>query len=206
MAVVGGPLPPFHLSLWHGLTPALGMSLLYWQGSFRQRTDASGWQHEYWVETDAERLPEATRAAILERNPILPESDGTRQYLDLPLAWHHRHATGTLLSNANSDVEATWFPIAPMPFAVGTVVMLVAAIGSLFATDWVLALVGLAIFPALFALNVVYSRRMAPRQARAQQLRAEVSAIAHESGCPPNVIPCVSMLCGSEKNGSIAGS
>src|SRR5690606_10650572 len=35
--------------------------------------------------------------------------------------------------------------------------------------------------PALFGLNVVYSRVMAPRQARAQQLRAEVSAIAHES-------------------------
>lgn len=105
----------------------------------------------------------------------------TRRYLDLPLAWHQRNATGTLLSNANSDVEATWFPIAPLPFAVGTLVMLVAAIGSLFATDWVLALVGLAVFPVLFALNVVYSRRMAPRQARAQQLRAEVSAIAHES-------------------------
>ncbi|GAB2950721.1 ABC transporter ATP-binding protein [Micromonospora polyrhachis] len=105
----------------------------------------------------------------------------TRRYLDLPLSWHHRHATGTLLSNANSDVEAAWYPIAPLPFAVGTVVMLAAAIGSLFATDWALALVGLAIFPALFTLNVVYSRRMAPRQTRAQQLRAEVSAIAHES-------------------------
>ncbi|MEV1287607.1 ABC transporter ATP-binding protein [Micromonospora sp. NPDC049679] len=105
----------------------------------------------------------------------------TRRYLDLPLSWHQRHATGTLLSNANSDVEATWFPIAPLPFAVGTVVMLVTAFGSLFATDWVLALIGVAIFPALFALNVVYSRRMAPRQARAQQLRGEVSAIAHES-------------------------
>ncbi|WP_329102386.1 ABC transporter ATP-binding protein/permease [Micromonospora sp. NBC_01699] len=105
----------------------------------------------------------------------------TRRYLDLPLSWHHRHATGTLLSNANSDVEAAWYPIAPLPFAVGTLVMLVAAIGSLFVTDWVLAMVGMAIFPTLFALNVVYSRRMAPRQARAQQLRAEVSAIAHES-------------------------
>ncbi|HEX6970106.1 MAG TPA: ABC transporter ATP-binding protein [Micromonosporaceae bacterium] len=105
----------------------------------------------------------------------------TRRYLELPLSWHQRHATGTLLSNANSDVEATWFPIAPLPFAVGTVVMLVAAVAALFATDWVLALVGVAIFPLLFALNVVYSRRMAPRQARAQQLRAEVSAIAHES-------------------------
>jgi ATP-binding cassette, subfamily B, bacterial len=105
----------------------------------------------------------------------------TRRYLDLPLSWHHRHPTGTLLSNANSDVEAAWFPIAPMPFAVGTVVMLVGAIAFLFATDWVLALVGVALFPGLFGLNVIYSRRMAPRQARAQQMRAEVSAIAHES-------------------------
>lgn len=105
----------------------------------------------------------------------------TRRYLDLPLAWHQRHATGTLLSNANSDVEAAWFPIAPLPFAVGTVVMLVAAFVALFATDWVLALVGVAIFPALFTLNVIYSRRMAPRQTRVQQLRSEVSAIAHES-------------------------
>ncbi|WP_121400586.1 ABC transporter ATP-binding protein [Micromonospora sp. M71_S20] len=105
----------------------------------------------------------------------------TRRYLELPLSWHHRNATGTLLSNANSDVEAAWYPIAPLPFAVGTLVMLVGAVGSLFVTDWALALVGVAVFPALFALNVAYSRRMAPRQARAQRLRAEVSGIAHES-------------------------
>jgi len=105
----------------------------------------------------------------------------TRKYLDLPVAWHQRNSTGTLLSNANADVEAAWYPIAPLPFAVGTLVMLVAAVGSLFAVDWVLALVGCAIFPALFSLNVAYSRRMAPRQARAQRLRAEVSSIAHES-------------------------
>ncbi|WP_203905417.1 ABC transporter ATP-binding protein [Virgisporangium aliadipatigenens] len=105
----------------------------------------------------------------------------TRRYLALPLSWHHRHPTGTLLSNANSDVESTWYPIAPLPFAVGTVVMLVVAAVSLFATDWVLALVGCAVFPALLGLNVVYTRRMAPRAARAQALRAEVSGIAHES-------------------------
>jgi len=105
----------------------------------------------------------------------------TRRYLELPLAWHHQHATGTLLSNANADVESAWYPIAPFPFAVGTVVMLVGAVASLFVTDWVLAMVGLAIFPALLMLNVAYSRRMAPRVARAQQLRAEVSAVAHES-------------------------
>jgi ATP-binding cassette subfamily B protein len=105
----------------------------------------------------------------------------TRRYLALPLSWHHRHPTGTLLSNANSDVESTWYPIAPLPFAVGTVVMLVVAAVSLFLTDWVLALVGCAVFPALLGLNVIYTRRMAPRAARAQALRAEVSGIAHES-------------------------
>ncbi|NUT33789.1 MAG: ABC transporter ATP-binding protein [Hamadaea sp.] len=105
----------------------------------------------------------------------------TRRYLELPPAWHARHSTGSLLSNANSDVEATWWPIAPLPFAIGSIVMMVAAVVVLFFTDWVLALVGLAVFPALFTLNVVYSRRMAPRQARAQALRAAVSGIAHES-------------------------
>jgi ABC-type multidrug transport system fused ATPase/permease subunit len=105
----------------------------------------------------------------------------TRRYLRLPLAWHQRHATGTLLSNANADVESAWYPIAPFPFAVGTIVMLVAAVISLFVTDWAMALVGVAIFPALLLVNVAYSRRMSPRVARAQQLRAEVSAVAHES-------------------------
>ncbi|WP_189335764.1 ABC transporter ATP-binding protein [Actinoplanes ianthinogenes] len=105
----------------------------------------------------------------------------TRRYLALPPAWHQRHATGSLLSNANSDVEAAWVPIAPLPFAVGTIVMLIAALISLFATDWVLALVGATLFPSLFGLNLVYSRRMSPRQIRAQRTRAKVSAVAHES-------------------------
>ncbi|WP_433377597.1 ABC transporter ATP-binding protein [Actinoplanes sp. CA-142083] len=105
----------------------------------------------------------------------------TRRYLSLPPSWHQTHATGTLLSNANSDVEAAFVPIAPLPFAVGTIVMVLAAVISLFVTDWVLALVGVTLFPALFGLNVVYSRHMSPRQIRAQQMRAKVSAVAHES-------------------------
>ena len=52
----------------------------------------------------------------------------TRQYLRLPMAWHQRHPTGQLLSNANSDVEAAWAPIAPLPMAVGTLAMMVIAI------------------------------------------------------------------------------
>jgi ABC-type multidrug transport system fused ATPase/permease subunit len=105
----------------------------------------------------------------------------TRQYLRLPLSWHQRHPTGELLSNANSDVEATWAPIAPMPMAFGVVIMLAVALGSMVAADPALGLVGLMVFPLVMLANVAYQRRMAPLAARAQALRAEVSAIAHES-------------------------
>ncbi len=105
----------------------------------------------------------------------------TRQYLRLPLSWHQRHPTGELLSNANADVEATWYTIAPLPMAVGVLVMLVVAGVALVLTDLVLALIGFLVFPAIFVLNVVYQRRLSPLATRAQQLRAEVSGVAHES-------------------------
>jgi starch phosphorylase len=37
--------------------PLVAVGLMYRHGYFRQRIDASGWQHEYWVETDPERTP-----------------------------------------------------------------------------------------------------------------------------------------------------
>ncbi|MCA1712700.1 MAG: ABC transporter ATP-binding protein/permease [Actinobacteria bacterium] len=105
----------------------------------------------------------------------------TRRYLELPLSWHQKHPTGELLSNANSDVEATWYPIAPFPFAVGVLFMLLVTLGLLFTTDPVLAVVGSIVFPAIAVLTVLYSRRMSPLMTRAQQLRGEVSTVAHES-------------------------
>ncbi len=105
----------------------------------------------------------------------------TRQYLSLPMEWHQRHPTGELLSNANSDVEAAWGPIAPLPMAVGTVAMMVIAVVQMFIADVVLAVVGLLVFPAVIAANLAYQRLASPLMTRAQELRAEVSEIAHES-------------------------
>jgi len=105
----------------------------------------------------------------------------TRQYLSLPMEWHQRHPTGELLSNANSDVEAAWGPIAPLPMAVGTVAMMVIAVIQMFAADVVMALVGLLVFPAVIVANLAYQRLASPLMTRAQELRAEVSEIAHES-------------------------
>src|SRR3954454_7490885 len=105
----------------------------------------------------------------------------TGQYLRLPLSWHQRHPTGQLLSNANSDVESAWFFVSPLPFACGALVMIAITVTALVLTDPLVALVGLVVFLLVFLANVVYSQAMSPRMQRAQQLRAEVSEIAHES-------------------------
>ncbi len=49
--------------------PMVAVGLMYRKGYFRQRVDASGWQHEYWVETDPERLP-AARVTASDGRPL----------------------------------------------------------------------------------------------------------------------------------------
>jgi ATP-binding cassette subfamily B protein len=105
----------------------------------------------------------------------------TRQYLQLPMAWHHKHPTGQLLSNANADVEGAWAVFMPLPMAIGVIAMLVAAVAEMLRADVVLTIVGLIVFPALFIINVFYQRWLSPKVAHAQALRGTVSAVAHES-------------------------
>jgi ABC-type multidrug transport system fused ATPase/permease subunit len=105
----------------------------------------------------------------------------TRQYLRLPMTWHRRHPTGQLLSNASSDVEAATGVFNPLPFALGVVVMIGVAAVALLATDVWLALAALVVLPVAVVANLVFQRRMSPAATRAQQLRAEVADIAHES-------------------------
>jgi ATP-binding cassette subfamily B protein len=91
----------------------------------------------------------------------------SERYLQLPLSWHRRHPTGQLLSNAGSDVDMTW--------------QFIAALVSMVLTDPVLAIIGFLLFPAIIALNTIYQRFAAPRLAAAQEMRAGVAEIAHES-------------------------
>jgi starch phosphorylase len=39
--------------------PFVAVGILYRQANFHQRFDLSGWQHEYWIESDPDRLPAA---------------------------------------------------------------------------------------------------------------------------------------------------
>lgn len=52
--------------------PMVAIGLLYREGYFRQRIDRSGWQHEYWVSADPERLPAALVTADGTRPVLVP--------------------------------------------------------------------------------------------------------------------------------------
>ncbi|WP_428829346.1 ABC transporter ATP-binding protein [Paraoerskovia marina] len=105
----------------------------------------------------------------------------TRQYLRLPMSWHRAHPTGRLLANASADVEAATGVFNPMPFALGVVVMILVAGVMLVAIDPWLAAAAFVVIPLAIAANLVFQRKMTPIAIRAQQLRAEVADVAHES-------------------------
>lgn len=105
----------------------------------------------------------------------------TRQYIRLPMSWHRAHPTGQLLANASADVEAATGVFNPLPFALGVVVMILVSIVALVQVDLLLAVTALAVIPLALIANVFFQRAMSPAITRAQQLRAEVSDIAHES-------------------------
>ena len=62
--------------------PMVAVGLMYRNGYFRQRVDASGWQHEYWVDTDPERLPAA----------LVCGADGTPLTVAVPIGDADVHA------------------------------------------------------------------------------------------------------------------
>ncbi|MDO5661311.1 MAG: ABC transporter ATP-binding protein [Brachybacterium sp.] len=111
-----------------------------------------------------------------------------RVYARVPLLWHRRQSTGTLLSSVYADIEATFYPMAPFPFALATIVMLVYAAVVVAGIDPVILLVMLGLVLLLIALNVLFQRFAAPIAIQSQRLRAEVAEIAHESFDGANVI------------------
>ena len=105
----------------------------------------------------------------------------TRRYLELPIAWHRRHTTGELLSNANADIEAAFFLAAPLPMSIAAAAMLTITAALLVVTDPLLAVIGFVVGPLLGGVNSYFARRMRHAATLAQQSRADVSALAHES-------------------------
>jgi ATP-binding cassette subfamily B protein len=103
------------------------------------------------------------------------------RYLDVPLSFYRDHTTGTLLAHADNDVMVAAEVINPLPFSTGLMLLIVFSLIALFAIDPLLTLVGLVLFPAMFALNRFYTRRVELPAQTVQERVGDVSAITHES-------------------------
>ncbi len=112
----------------------------------------------------------------------------SRVFSEVPLLWHRRQSTGTLLSSVYADVEATFFALQPFPFALSTVVMLVYAAFVVAFIDPLILLVMLVMIVLLLILNVLLQFFAAPIAVESQRLRAKVAEIAHESFDGANVV------------------
>ena len=55
--------------------PFVAVGILYRQGNFHQRIDLTGWQHEYWIDADPDRLPMA----------LVTGNDGAPLTIEVPL-------------------------------------------------------------------------------------------------------------------------
>lgn len=103
------------------------------------------------------------------------------QLVDQPATWHQRHSDGRLVARGGVDVDTTIGVMAPIPFATGTVLLIVLAGVWLVITDLVLGLVAITVFPVLMVLNVVYQKMVDRHFDTAQQALGDFSGAVHES-------------------------
>ena len=102
-------------------------------------------------------------------------------YQAQPYRWYRTHPTGELIAHAGVDAEAATEVLAPIPYSLGTVVLLTTSALWMLATDAVLGLLALALFPLLVIQNVVFQRKGGVPADEAQARLGELSALVHES-------------------------
>jgi len=103
------------------------------------------------------------------------------EYVRQPVSWHSRRADGDLLARAGVDCETSVSVLAPIPFAMSTVIMIVVSTVWLLIIDIPVGLVAVIVFPVLIFTNVIYEHSVAAHFARAQDQLGEFSAGVHES-------------------------
>ncbi len=101
--------------------------------------------------------------------------------LKLELAWYQRQSTGTLLAVSDTDVRQGTFILAPLPYGIGSSLLLVGTVVLILVIDPWLALTAFICLGAIVAVNMQGAWRMFNAFREVQDLRGEVSSIAHES-------------------------
>ncbi len=101
--------------------------------------------------------------------------------LKLELAWYQRQSTGTLLAVSDTDVRQGTFILAPLPYGIGSSLLLVGTVVLILVIDPWLALTAFICLGTIVAVNMQGAWRMFNAFREVQDLRGEVSSIAHES-------------------------
>jgi ATP-binding cassette subfamily B protein len=98
-----------------------------------------------------------------------------------PVSWYARRPDGDLVARVGVDSDAAVSVMAPIPFATGTVVLIVVSTVWLLVTDIPLGLLAIVVFPVLIGINMVYEGRVAQHYNAAQDHLGVFSAGVHES-------------------------
>ncbi len=101
--------------------------------------------------------------------------------LKLELAWYQRQSTGTLLAVSDTDVRQGTFILAPLPYGIGSLLLLVGTVVLIVLIDGWLAVTAFVCLAAIVAVNMNGAWRMFGAFREVQELRGQVSSIAHES-------------------------
>lgn len=101
--------------------------------------------------------------------------------LKLELAWYQRQSTGTLLAVSDTDVRQGTFILAPLPFGIGSSLLLIGTVILIVLIDGWLSLIAFICLAGIVAVNMQGAWKMFSAFRDVQVLRGEVSSIAHES-------------------------
>ena len=99
----------------------------------------------------------------------------------LGLGWHDQRSTGDLLSVSEVDTELGTFVLAPLPYATGASLLLIATLVMIFVTSWILGMIALIGLAVLVAIDVFGAFSLFTQFEAAQDERGVVGEIAHES-------------------------
>lgn len=80
--------------------------------------------------------------------------------VDQPPPWHRRQTTGDLITRAGVDAEAATAVLNPLPYASGTVVLVLLSSVWLLVTDLPLGAAAILVFPFLIFVNIAYQKRV----------------------------------------------
>jgi ATP-binding cassette, subfamily B, bacterial len=104
-----------------------------------------------------------------------------RHQLGLSLRWYASRGVGDLLSVSGNDTKQSTGLLAPLPFAIGSVFLLIGSMGLILTIDVVLGLVAGAVMAMVVVIDAVGSWGAFRHMEQVQRSLGRLSGVAHES-------------------------